>query len=68
MREGYFHRVNYETPMIGYIKGKSAIHLARVYRERKRISCPPWAGIKAVVREYIRKQDQEDQRLDQLSL
>src|SRR5207249_3390660 len=43
------------SQVIGYIKGKSAIHLARVYGERKRnfvvstsghagISCPPGPG------------------------
>ena len=65
--------------MIGYIKGKSAIHLARVYGERKRnfVGQPFWArGFwvstlgrqEAVIREYIRKQEQEDKRLDQMNL
>ena len=65
--------------MIGYIKGKIAIHLARVYGERKRnfVGQHFWArGFyvstvgrdEAVIREYIRKQEQEDKRLDQLNL
>jgi putative transposase len=43
------------SQVVGFIKGKSAIHLARVYGERNRtmrdrasgregISCQPWAG------------------------
>ena len=67
------------SQVIGYIKGKSAIHLARVYGERKRnfVGQHFWArGFwvstvgreEAVIREYIRKQEQEDKRLDQLNL
>ena len=67
------------SQVIGYIKGKSAIHLARVYGERKRnfVGQHFWArGFwvstvgreEAVVREYIRKQEEEDKRLDQLNL
>ena len=63
----------------GYIKGKSAIHLARVYGERKRnfVGQHFWArGFwvstvgrdETVIREYIRKQEEEDKRLDQLNL
>jgi putative transposase len=62
--------------VIGFIKGKSAIHLARVYGERRRnfVGQRFWARgyylstvgrDEAVVREYIRKQEQEDERLDQ---
>lgn len=65
--------------VIGFIKGKSAIHLARVYGERKRNSVGQhfWARgyfvstvgrDEAVIREYIRNQEKEDQRLDQMSL
>ena len=65
--------------MLGYIKGKSAIHLARVYGERKRnlVGQHFWArGFfvstlgrdEAVIRESIRKQEQEDKRLDQMKL
>jgi putative transposase len=67
------------SQVVGYIKGKSAIHLARVYGERKRnfVGQHFWArGFfvstvgrdEAVVREYIRQQEQEDQRWDQLGL
>jgi len=66
------------SPGIGYIKGKSAIHRARVYGERKRnlVGQHFWArGFfgstvgrdEAVIREYIRKQEQEDKRLDQMN-
>jgi len=65
--------------VVGFIKGKSAIHLARVYGERKRnfVGQHFWArGFwvstvgrdEAVIREYIRKQEEEDKRLDQLNL
>jgi putative transposase len=64
---------------LGHIKGKSAIHLARVYGERKQNSVGQhfWARDymvstvgrdEAVICEYIRKQEQEDRRLDQLNL
>jgi putative transposase len=67
------------SQVVGFIKGKSAIHLARVYGERKRnfVGQHFWArGFyvstvgreEAVIREYIRKQEQEDKRLDQLNL
>jgi len=67
------------SQVIGYIKGKSAIHLARVYGERKRnfVGQHFWArGFfvstvgrdEHVMREYIKKQEEEDKRLDQLNL
>ena len=67
------------SQVIGYIKGKSAIHLARVYGEKKRnfVGQHFWARgyfvstvgrDETVIREYIRHQEQEDQRIDQLSL
>jgi putative transposase len=67
------------SQVIGYIKGKSAIHLARVYRERKRnfVGQHFWArGFfvstvgrdETVIRKYIRRQEQEDNRLDQMNL
>ena len=67
------------SQVIGYIKGKSAIHLARVYGERKRnfVGQHFWAPgfyvstvgrAESVIREYIRKQEQEDKRLDQMNL
>ncbi len=67
------------SQVIGFIKGKSAIHLARVYGERKRnfVGQHFWARgyfvstvgrAEAQIRDYIRTQQQEDQRLDQLKL
>ena len=67
------------SQVIGFIKGKSAIHLGRVYGERKRnfVGQHFWArGFwvstvgrdEAVIREYIRKQEEEDKRLDQMNL
>ncbi len=67
------------SQVIGFIKGKSAIHLARVYGERKQnfVGQHFWARgyfvstggrNEAVIREYIRYQEQEDQRLDSLDL
>jgi putative transposase len=70
----------YAVPQVmGYIKGKSAIHVARVYGERKRnfVGQHFWARgysvstvgrDEAVIRAYIRSQEQEDQRLDQMKL
>jgi len=66
------------SQVIGYIKGKSAIHLARVYGERKRnfVGQHFWArGFfvstlgrdEATIREYIRRQEEEDKRQDQLN-
>ena len=65
--------------VIGYIKGKSAIHIARNYAERRRnfVGRHFWARgyfvttvgrDEAVIREYIRHQEQEDMRLEQLEL
>ena len=65
--------------VVGFIKGKSAIHLARVYGERKRnfVGQHFWARgyfvstvgrDEVVIREYIRKQEQEDKRLDPMNL
>ena len=67
------------SQVVGYIKGKSAIHLARTYGERKQnyVSQHFWARgylvstvgrDEAVIREYIRNQEVEDERLDQLNL
>ena len=65
--------------VIGYIKGKSAIYLARVYGERKRnfVGQHFWARgyfvstvgrDEGVIRDYIRQQEAEDERLDQMNL
>lgn len=67
------------SQVVGYIKGKSAIHLARVYGDRKRNYAGQhfWARgyfvstvgrDEVVIRAYIRNQEQEDKRLDQLKL
>jgi putative transposase len=65
--------------VVGYIKGKNAIHLARTYGERKRnfVGQHFWARgyfvstvgrDAAMIRDYIRNQEKEDQRLEQLNL
>ena len=65
--------------VIGFIKGKSAIHIARNYLGHRRAFTGQqfWARgyhVSTVgrdedsVREHIRAQEQEDRRLDQLSL
>ena len=65
--------------VVGVIKGKSAIHLARVYGERKRnfVGQHFWARgyfvstvgrDEAMIRDYIRNQEKEDQRLEQMHL
>ncbi|MDO8767785.1 MAG: IS200/IS605 family transposase [Burkholderiaceae bacterium] len=67
------------SQVVGYIKGKSAIHLARVYAERKRNFTGQsfWARgyfvstvgrDEEMIRNYIRHQEQEDERLEQLGL
>ena len=67
------------TAIVGYLKGKSALHIARTYRDRSRnfLGESFWARgyfvstvgrDEAKIREYIRKQKQEDIRLDQLKL
>ena len=65
--------------VVGYIKGKSAIHIARSYAGRRRnfVGQHFWARgyfvstvgrDEAAVREYIRIQEREDQREEQLRL
>jgi putative transposase len=67
------------SQVIGYIKGKSAIHLARVYGERRRndVGQHFWARgyfvstvgrHEAVIRDDIKSQEKEDQRLEQMNL
>ena len=67
------------SQVVGYIKGKSAIHLARTYGERKKnyLGQHFWARgylvstvgrDDAVIRAYVRNQEVEDERLDQLNL
>ena len=65
------------SQVIGFIKGKSAIHLARLYGEKKRnfVGQHFWARgyfvstvgrDTEVIREYIKKQEEEDKRLEQM--
>ena len=65
--------------VVGFIKGKSAIHLARVYGERKRnfvgqhfrargFFVSTVGRDEAVIRDYIRRQEEADTRLDQIAL
>ena len=65
--------------VIGFIKGKSAIHIARTFMDRKRnfVGQHFWARgyfvstvgrDEAVIRRYIRDQEAEDKRVDQLNL
>ena len=65
--------------VIGFMKGKSAIHIARTYGERKRnfVGQHFWARgyfVSTVgrdeksIREYIKQQELEDQRLEQLRM
>ena len=67
------------SQVVGFIKGKSAIHVARMYAGRKRnyVGQSFWArGYFAstvgrdeqVIREYIRHQEKEDRRVDQMQL
>jgi putative transposase len=67
------------SQVVGFIKGKSAIHLARVYGERKQnfVGQHFWARGYFVttvgrdedtIREYIRNQEEADARLDQMNL
>lgn len=66
------------SQVIGFINGKSAIHVARVYGEKRRnfVGQHFWARgysvstvgrDETVIREYIWKQEEEDKRLDQLN-
>ena len=67
------------SQVVGYLKGKSAIHIARVYAGRRRnfVGQHFWARgyfvstvgrDEQVIRDYIRNQEAADQRLEQLSL
>ena len=67
------------SQVVGYIKGKSAIHLARVYGKRKRnfVGQHFWARgyfvstvgrDEQMIREYIRNQEKVDERLEQMKL
>jgi len=65
--------------VVGYIKGKSAIHIARTYGGKRRnfVGQHFWARgyyvstvgrDETVIRQYIQNQETEEARLDQLSL
>ena len=65
--------------VVGYIKGKSAIHIARTFGGRQRNFTGEhfWARgyfvstvgrDEKVIREYIQRQEQEDRRLDQMKM
>ena len=65
--------------VVGYVKGKSAIHIARNYLARKRNFTGQsfWARgcyvstvgkDEEAVRNYIQAQEQEDRKLDQMNL
>jgi putative transposase len=65
--------------VVGYIKGKSAIYIARTFGERKRnfVGQHFWARgyfvstvgrDEEVIRRYIQEQEAEDKRIDQLRL
>lgn len=65
--------------VVGFIKGKSAIHIARNYTEQRRnfVGQHFWARgyfvttvgrDEAAVREYIREQEREDLRTEKLNL
>ncbi len=67
------------SQVVGFIKGKGVIHLARVYGERRRnfMGQHFWARgyyvstvgrDERAIREYIKNQEQEDKRLEQLNL
>jgi putative transposase len=67
------------SAVMGFIKGKSAIHIARVYAGKRRnfVGQHFWARgylvstvgkDEAAVRKYIQEQEKEDQRLDQLEM
>jgi len=85
MRDDHVHMMISIPPkysvaqVIGYIKGKSAIHIARTFMGKPRnfVGQHFWARgyyvstvgrDETTIREYIQGQEAEDQRLDQLRL
>lgn len=67
------------SQVVGYIKGKSEIHIAQSHlgRQRNFVGQHFWARgyfvstigrDEKVIRDYIRHQEQEDRRIDQLQL
>ena len=66
------------SQVVGYMKGKSAIHIARTFMGKPRNFTGKsfWARgyfvstvgrAEKEIREYLQKQEQEDQRIDQLT-
>ena len=67
------------SQVVGYMKGKSAIHIARTFSDRKKnfVGQHFWARgyyvstvgrDEQAIREYIKNQEEEDGRLEQLNL
>lgn len=67
------------SQVVGYIKGKSAIHIARTTGGRRRNFTGQHFGARGyfastvgrdekAIREYIRRQEAEDRRLDQMQM
>ncbi len=67
------------SQVVGYIKGKSAIHIARTYAGRRHnfVGQSFWARgyfvstvgrNEEIVKKYIKKQEEADQKIDQLEL
>jgi putative transposase len=67
------------SQVVGFIKGKSAFHLARVYGERKRnfvgqhflargYFVSTIGRDEQVIRQYIRNQEKQEERMEQLGL
>ena len=67
------------SQVVGYIKGKSAIYIARTFMGKPqnftgesfwaRGYCVSTVGRdEKLIRDYIKNQEQEDQRIDQLSM
>jgi REP-associated tyrosine transposase len=65
--------------VVGFLKGKAAIHIARTFMGRRKHSTGHHCGARgyyvstvgrdeAVIHEYIRTQEAEDRRLDQMDL
>ncbi|MBT3177221.1 MAG: IS200/IS605 family transposase [Desulfobacula sp.] len=67
------------SQVVGYIKGKSAIHIARTYAGRRHnfVGQSFWARgyfvstvgrNEEIVKQYIKKQEEADRKIDQLEL
>ena len=67
------------SQVVGFIKGKSAISIARIYMGRRKNFTGQhfWARgyhvstvgrDEAMIREYIKNQEKEDQKMEQLAL